>query len=126
MMWMTLTILGVAGLVFLPLSIMALFERSRGPEDELRGLARVPYGISMPTALLSLTFIFLGLNAGAFAPDDPIEAEAAKAAAAFDAEFESGGVRQKKGEAEHALNELEHDLEHDLAEFDAEFETLGD
>ena len=108
-MWMTLTVLGAVGLVLLPLSVLSLFARSRSPEDELRGLARVPYGLSMPGALLSLTFIFLGLNAGAFAPD---EEEIDQDIADFDAEFEQG------------FADTEGEIEQDVANFDAEFERF--
>lgn len=92
MMWMTLTVLGAVGLVLLPLSLAALFARSRSPEDEVRGLGRIPYGLSMPAALLSLTFIFLGLNAGAFAPaEDEIKHDIAE----FDERFERSGMRDE-------------------------------
>lgn len=86
-MWNLLVGLGVLGGFLLVFSLYALYSHLRTPPESRTGLAKLPRGLLIAGIVLSVVFIYLGLNATAFLPG-PDQQAIEEDIKAFDEEFD--------------------------------------
>jgi hypothetical protein len=86
-MWIFLNALGIVGGALLVLALYALFRQHRTPPESRTGVAKLPRGVWIAALVVSVVFIFLGMNSTALLPG-PDQKAIDEDIKAFDAEFD--------------------------------------
>jgi hypothetical protein len=86
-MWNLLVGLGVLGGFLLAVSLYALYVQQRTPPESRTGVAKLPRALWLVGVVVSIVFVYLGLNATAVLPG-PDQQAIEEDIKAFDEEFD--------------------------------------